>query len=370
MMVLQQESSDAFQDSQNTIEMSHVSGDDGPGDGGAPSQEDHKQRLEAFEVFLTNIQRKWSPSVFPGEPGVIEAHPTNESFEDFEFNWSIDQVALLNPVDFSSERNDLFLEKALQEVRSNQEFRRKCDDFFNQSKILPSPDLGSATSSSSLSHYLTSGRRTPIPSHLNGRSPQSLNLSAIPSAAYYSSNVFSPFSRRRTMMKKSTPPSNVPEEKDMSVCQSKLPTPVNGTKTRRKKNKLFVEDSGEEKEERHLLQPLQEDSNSCSTADDTEFDLRNDSVTAFSGMTMGDLALSPIVQEFEDTRLEGEDLSSNLTETDEAFSRDVETMETSNQFELPAGTTSIDSGCISKIQKQSFLFKTSTPSHVKPTQYS
>lgn len=316
------------------------------------------KRIQAFQEFMTSIPRHWSPSMLPGldEAGNLQAFPTKESFD---FNWSIDQVALLNPADFSCEKNESFFEDALSQS-VNQRFAQECQDFFNQSRILPSPESENTSGisfhpSSSSFHLLPRQCMTSANSAAAGlqpyftvkNSPQtSLNLSSIPTAAY---SVYSPFSRMRTTPYK--------EDKDMSVTESKLPTPVNGSKARRKKSKLFVDEvSGQQ----HLL-TLEEDSNSCSTtADDdtTEFDLRSDSMTAFSSnMVMAGLALSPIQVYDENVRLGGD--VTDFNETDEAFSRDVISMETSTQFDSQVTTSMGDSGCVSK---SSFFYKTSTPS--------
>ena len=325
-------------------------------------KENREERMEAFRVFMSNIQRKWSPSVLTGVNGSLpDSFPTKESFDanNFQFNWSIDQIALLNPADFSSERNDSFFEGALNESFS-QRLRQDCQDFFNQSQILPSPTIDRASvgismrsSASSSSFQLLSCPTTSAATGLHpcfsrqGRSPQSLNISSIPTAAY---SVYSPFSTSRL---KNTPDR---EDKDMSVTESKQPTPLNATKIRRKKSKLFVDDASG-----HLL-TLEEDSNSCcsTTADDTEFDLRTDSMTAYSSMPLTDLALSPIQVHNERARMGG---NVGLEETDEAFSREISSMDTTtNHFESRSQVTSIDSGCISKIQRSVF-YKTSTPSH-------
>jgi hypothetical protein len=354
------------------------------------------KRIEAFREFMTNIPRHFSPSMLPpiDGNGDLKALPIKESFDgNYEFNWSINQIALLNPADFSSDRNESFFEGALS-VSVNERFAQECQDFFNQSKILPSPESGNPsanTSTQSVQHRsspsfnllprqcmtsntpstaaaaaATTGLLQPYFSlhHHNGRSPQSFNLSSIPTAAY---SVYSPF-HKMTTISRTTPDRG---DKDMSVTESKLPTPVNGSKARRKKSKLFVDEvSGQQ----HLM-PLEEDSNSCSTTNDddtTEYDLRSDSITAFchnedKNLAVADLALSPIQAFDEDARQGDCNVIPDFNETDEAFSRDIlVSMETSTQFDsqsqVTASMADMDSGCIDKSRKNCFIYKTSTPS--------
>lgn len=102
-------------------------------------------RREAFQAFISTIPRTWSPSVFGAD--MRDQYSTHESFEsNFQFNWSIEQVALLNPQDFSREENESFL---VEDEEIKEKLRSECEEYFNKSKILPSPSDGNNTANNS-----------------------------------------------------------------------------------------------------------------------------------------------------------------------------------------------------------------------------
>lgn len=121
----------------------------------AESAEDDKKR--ALNEFLSSLPRVCSPTVC----GLLKKDddPINNDDEDedmelarncsiidfdqidsnalddhFEFNWSLEQIALLNPLDFSNEFDHHHFDEMI-----NQKFDEENEQFFKQDIIAPSP---------------------------------------------------------------------------------------------------------------------------------------------------------------------------------------------------------------------------------------
>ena len=69
---------------------------------------------------------------------------TEECAKEFIFNWSIGQVALLNPADFSLTDGQIIAYKDIDESMV-ESLRKESDEYFSQSIILPSPEVLGAT---------------------------------------------------------------------------------------------------------------------------------------------------------------------------------------------------------------------------------
>lgn len=113
-------------------------------------------RQKSYMQFITSLPRTCSPTIC----GTLnyhtpkQANDTGDNLSDFRFNWSIEQVALLNPCDFSIEKNPSYL------AETNKEnvcpFEKSNSDFFSQSVIIPSPEF--ATSSLKIGDHISKVR--------------------------------------------------------------------------------------------------------------------------------------------------------------------------------------------------------------------
>lgn len=166
----------------------------------SPGHEEQEKRRQAFQELVRGIPRLCSPSLVACSTPMCDTSP--RSFDpDFKFDWSIDQIATLQPVDFSTELNASFyqLDESVAEA-----IRDENGQFFNQSRVLPSPDTSDT------------GARDGFDSFLSPRGvSMSVEMLGTPSRGFG----------------------------DMSVSEAKLPTPLNVSKTRQKKKKLFADDS-------------------------------------------------------------------------------------------------------------------------------
>lgn len=162
-------------------------------------KEEKERRRQAFQDFVSHIPRICSPSLAASATSFPCPNSPQSLDPDFQFNWSIDQIAALEPAHFSNELNGSFyrLDQSVE-----QELQQEDQDFFDRSRVLPSPDTQHSDANDGLTY---------------------------------------PFSPRICSMSRMGTPSR--GFGDMSVSQTKVPTPVNVSKTRQKKKKLFSDDS-------------------------------------------------------------------------------------------------------------------------------
>ena len=69
---------------------------------------DIELRRESYKRFVSSLPKTVSPNMFGMNDFVNPSHQINSFNHDFEFNWSIDQIALLNPCDFTECENPSF----------------------------------------------------------------------------------------------------------------------------------------------------------------------------------------------------------------------------------------------------------------------
>lgn len=248
------------------------------------------RRRQAFQEFVRGIPRICSPSLITCSTVPLCDTSPQSLDPSYRFDWSIDQMAALHPADFSTELNASFyqLDESVDEV-----IRDENSQYFNQSRVLPSPETDVA---------------------------DSRNRSS-----------FDPSPCAFSMSTQSTPSRGFG---DMSVSETKLPTPVNVAKSRQTKKKLFSDDS-------LMSEMLTEPSTNDSDA------FRSDSITAMQLLDQSMPEMSPIVGE-----------SSRVLEMgamDETFAN--ESMQ----------VTGVTGSCISGRRRAAafdmhhFTFKTSTP---------
>ena len=201
-----------------------------------------EKKRQAFQEFISCIPRICSSSLVTCSTPHCFSDTSPQSFDSsFHFNWSIDQIAALQPVDFSTELNASFyqLDESVDEV-----IRDENVQFFNQSRVLPSPDAD------------VTDARDGFASLLSPRGV-SIGLHGSPSRGFG----------------------------DMSVSEAKLPTPVNVSKTRQKKKRLFSDDS------------LMSEALMLSSADGSDCAMdcfHSDSVTAMQALDQSMPDISPI----------------------------------------------------------------------------
>lgn len=94
------------------------------------------QRYKSFLQFLSTVPKTCSPTVCGTV--VVETPKSRIKRKSTEFRWSIDQIARLNPCEFSNHED---MPNFLQvEESESDKFQKECDDFFSQKTIAPSPD--------------------------------------------------------------------------------------------------------------------------------------------------------------------------------------------------------------------------------------
>lgn len=191
----------------------------------ADTSDDIEYRRNAYLQFVSTLPKTCSPNMF--DMGNYRPSPASEeSFNrDFQFNWSIDQIALLNPCDFSTEENASFFD-AVDDVRRD-EVNEQNDNYFNQPVILPSPDSTDPLDESNLNE------------HFSGM-------------MYADPHVSVSVSRHSHSASKSTPAKSVAtfavsesasESAYESATMPKVSTPLNNMSRWRQKKKLFLENS-------------------------------------------------------------------------------------------------------------------------------
>lgn len=242
---------------------------------------------------MLNIPRHCSPSLVTC-PSECLLSP--QSFDpNFKFDWSIDQIAALQPVDFSTEVNPSFYQLDDSVVQA---IRDENGQFFNQSRILPSPDTSETDA------------RDGFVSLLSPRGfSMSLEMQGTPSRGFG----------------------------DMSVSEAKLPTPLNVSKTRQTKKKLFADDSA-----------MSGAPTDWSESESKMQCFRSDSVTAMQVLDQSMPEMSPIVGE-----------TSRVLElgvVDDAFANESGSVMTSaSRGNAKAGS------CTCVLSMHKLAFKTSTP---------
>jgi len=94
-------------------------------------------RREAFREFIKRLPRLCSPTIC-GTVNYKSPKSSIESLDELkpEFNWSIDQIALLNPCEFSYHED--FQNEMINIADTTLD--KENDTFFKQNEILPSPD--------------------------------------------------------------------------------------------------------------------------------------------------------------------------------------------------------------------------------------
>uniref|UniRef100_T1K4S1 Uncharacterized protein n=1 Tax=Tetranychus urticae TaxID=32264 RepID=T1K4S1_TETUR len=102
--------------------------------------DDKEARKAAFKEFIKSIPRTCSPTICGTvgcpSPGISRVDADcSEEWHTQEFNWSIDQIAILNPCDISLDEQ--FNGELTNLLDSSLE--RENEQFFEQLEILPSP---------------------------------------------------------------------------------------------------------------------------------------------------------------------------------------------------------------------------------------
>ena len=276
-----------------------------------------EERRLAFQEFVSTVSRRSSPSLLQRHQ--IQPLNSPQSMEDTSFNWSIDQIAALRPVEFSREINESFYRL---DESTESSLRRECEEFFNQSRVLPSPDAYDADANDGFGNIF---------------SPRNGSVSAgwdddTPSRGFG----------------------------DMSVSESKLPTPVNVSKTRQRKKKLFFDEIGYNSAGSEMMTQFSETVSSCNNTG-SNCQVFQDSITGQRLLEHSLPTLSPIAGD--SSRVV------EMGEADDTFSREsaesyVEMMETSVSHATndPNDLTSAKEFPAAFHAIRSFPFKTSTPS--------
>ncbi|KAI1301645.1 hypothetical protein HDE_03014 [Halotydeus destructor] len=174
--------------------------------------DDHENvdfRRRSYLQFVKSVPRIVSPTIcgltnYRINPECVQ----DESYlgENFQFNWSIDQVALLNPCEFSSYDIPSYVESAEELIDETRE--KENEEYFSRKVILPSPDQDKSSCSET--------------DYIKFLKPHSTCESA--SIGFFS---------------KITPSK---DDEDMSVRRSRYwgqTTPMSVSKNRREKKKLF-----------------------------------------------------------------------------------------------------------------------------------
>jgi hypothetical protein len=106
------------------------------------SDNECESRQSSYVAFMSTIPRLCSPTICgtanyktPKSKGLVE----NEGNSiDLSFNWSIEQLALLNPCDFSN-YEDFMAFKQIDEQIVSKQLDEENEQFFSQNQIIPSP---------------------------------------------------------------------------------------------------------------------------------------------------------------------------------------------------------------------------------------
>jgi hypothetical protein len=257
----------------------------------------------------------------------------------FEFNWSIDQLARLNPCDFSTEENPSYLTDIDKE---NCPFEKVNKDFFNRSFIIPSPEYGT----------------TPVDmfqEHFSLRRAGSMELNS-PSAGIRSKATPSKLgdgSFGRSFLR------------DISNHE-KPHTPLNNSRLKQKK-KLFEDEM------------FSHDENAMSFICDTSMSSTTDTRLRSSFIVENEVHeslqfLSPIVGQYDESDGGVGGMSSSRNAHPDTLPVICEESSSNSMITLDADSTfadelSADSGCNSQSLEQKpfrslFFTKTSTPSHI------
>lgn len=99
-----------------------------------PSSTEINERKDHLRKFILSVPRELSPSVFTNgrSQRSVLGNSSNEQME--QFNWSIDQLARLNPVEFSVTGHGVSFDTSIEMA-----LKKESDEYFAASSIVPSP---------------------------------------------------------------------------------------------------------------------------------------------------------------------------------------------------------------------------------------
>jgi hypothetical protein len=106
------------------------------------SDNECESRQSSYVAFMSTIPRLCSPTICgtanyktPKHKGLVENEGNGI---ELSFNWSIEQMAILNPCEFSN-YEDLMAFKQIDEQIVSKQLDEENDEFFSQNQIIPSP---------------------------------------------------------------------------------------------------------------------------------------------------------------------------------------------------------------------------------------
>lgn len=262
---------------------------------------ENDENKRSFKQFILSIPRKFSPSVFKSSTNQRSNNNVDSMDADCDqFNWSIDQLARLNPIDFSFGGHVTSFDQSLE-----MHLMKESEEFFQASVIVPTP----------------SGPTSNPRSNSDENDQNSDNLMMV--SINHSSGM-------------------TPVRSFMNASETKVPTPVNVFRSKQKK-KLFAEDRNH-----FSFDTLDEESSQEAASEAAVNVLHSSNLQDYSSVDHGaymhaSLTCSPILGN-----------TSICIEEDEVQSMEQETVAYASN-----AMASVDSGCVTA---KSTFFKTSTPS--------
>lgn len=102
-------------------------------------------RRKNYIKFMSSLPRLCSPTIcgtmnFLTRSQRKKLQPQQQQNEEEVFEWSIDQIALLDPADFSNELDEIPLFNEIDKHDLDELYKKENEEFFDQQIIVPSPN--------------------------------------------------------------------------------------------------------------------------------------------------------------------------------------------------------------------------------------